>query len=286
LSTQTWLDPLWIYFNHASAIEIKIGTPPVRRWYTGDVNPSILRFTAVLLGLSFCLASGWAKAQKIQILWDQELAFENDRENYQRLLKDIVTRGATQVSSELGIRLMRPLKIKVHTRAGYEKEFGTAAAFSSGAHYRRGIIHVNGGNRLNQRFAGLLEHEMSHAFVDYRGTARALPTWLNEGMAERFRWRRLGMRGLAPNQVNELKEAKRKEKLVPLPVGRRLTPYGYLQGYAAVLFIESKYGKKKLGMLVHKTVDDRSFGRALKQVLNQEISYLEREFGQWVEDLE
>lgn len=247
------------------------------------MNQSIVRVAAVL---GFCLASGWAGAQEIQILWDEELAFENDRENYQRLLKDIVTRGASQVSSDLGIRLLRPLKIQVHTRAGYEKEFGTAAAFSSGAHYRRGIIHVNGGNRLNQRFAGLLEHEMSHAFVDYRGTARALPTWFNEGMAERFQWRRLGMRGMAPNQVNELKESRRNERLTPLPVSGRLTPYGYLQSYAAVLFIEGKYGGEKLSKLLQKTVDDGSFSRALKQVLKLDISDLEQEFGRWVEDLE
>ena len=171
------------------------------------------------------------QAVELEISWDKDLAFESDRENYQKLLKGIVTRSYQEVSSDLGLALSNSLKVRVYTRKEYEKVFGSQLAARSGALYFRGSIHINGGNRLNDRFSGTIDHEMTHALIDCRGTSRYLPIWFNEGLAERSRWRRLQLRQLAPNQVSELKYARQQKKLIPLPSRGALTPYQYLQSY-------------------------------------------------------
>jgi hypothetical protein len=238
----------------------------------------------LLAGGLLALSAAPAVAGDLTIVWDKDLAFEHDRANYERLLTGIVVRSLRSVTRGLGIEMRREPGIHVLSRGHYQQKFGPAAA-GRGAHYHRGAIYVNGGNRLDQRFSGLMEHEMVHAVVDHRGTGHALPIWMNEGLAELFRWRHMGMRGLARNQIDELKRAGQRGALTPFPAGRGLTPYQYLQCYAIVLFIEEAYGSGAMQKLVSETVDGRSFERALKKVLRTEVRFLERAFVEWVKKL-
>lgn len=219
-----------------------------------------------------------------EIAWDQDLAFEHDRENYQRALSRIVEEAWRLAQTETGLALRRPVKVRVHSRAGYEQTFGTGAAWNRGAHYLRGEIHVNGGNRLDDGFAGGIAHEMVHAVLDHRGTAWRLPTWLNEGLAERVAWQRKGLADLAPNQVEELKYAGRQRVLTPLPL-RGLAREQYLHCYAAVLFVEQKAGKEKLLAVVRRTLEGEAFERALDGETRWSTADLEREFADWVDHL-
>jgi len=220
----------------------------------------------------------------VAISWDQGLAFDYDRENYQRMLLDIIQRGYSAVSGELGTTLQRPLRINVYTPAHYEKQFGSAAAATQGAHYFQGAIYVNGGSRLNDRFAGTMVHELTHAFLDYQGTGGRLPTWLNEGLAERLAWKRKGLDELAPNQVMSIQSARRQGTLTPLPAWG-VIKMDYLQFYAAALFVEKKVGKDKLLAIVRRTLEGEPFERALDQEVRWTVSDLEREFVAWVDRL-
>lgn len=220
----------------------------------------------------------------VSISWDQGLAFDYDRENYQHLLIDIAKNGYAAVSADLGWTLERPLKINVCTPVHYEKQFGTAAWATRGAHYFQGAIYVNGGSRLNDHFAGLMVHELTHAFLDYRGTGGRLPTWLNEGLAERLAWKRKGLDELAPNQVMSIQSARRQGKLTPLPAWGVVT-LDYLQFYAAALFVEKKLGRDKLLVIVQRTLQGEAFERALDQEVRWTVSDLEREFVAWVDRL-
>jgi len=220
-----------------------------------------------------------------EIAWDQDLAFEHDRENYQRSLAAIVEDAYRQASAETGFALRQALKVRVHSRAGYERAFGSGAAWNFGAHYFRGEIHVNGGNRLDDRFAGGIAHEMVHAVLDHQGTAWRLPTWLDEGLAERVGWRRKGLEDLAPNQVLELQYAGRQRVLTPLPLQGHLSQPGYLRCYAAVLFVERKAGKEKLLGVVRRTLEGEPFEKALDRETRWSMADLEREFADWVEHL-
>ncbi|HET6923964.1 MAG TPA: hypothetical protein VFI16_12525 [Anaeromyxobacteraceae bacterium] len=220
-----------------------------------------------------------------EIGWDPDLAFEHDRESYQRTLSGIVDEAWRVARAETGLAPRRAPRVRVHSRAGYERAFGSGAAWNFGAHYSRGEIHVNGGNRLDDRFAGGIAHEMVHAVLDHQGTAWRLPTWLDEGLAERVAWQRKGLPDLAPNQVLELQYHGRERALVPLPTRGHLTRAGYLHCYAAVLFVERKAGREKLLAVVRRTLEGEPFEKALDRETRWSTADLEREFADWVEHL-
>ncbi len=242
-----------------------------------------LSVEAVLVG-TILVAAPSVGAAPLEISWDKELAFDYDREHYQRELRGIVEQSYSQASAEIGLTLQRPLTVNVLTRARYEQQFGTGAAFTQGARYHRGAIYVNGGSRLNDKFSGLVVHEMTHAVLDYRGTAGRLPLWLNEGLAERLSWRRRGLDDLAPNQAAEVQYARRQGTLVPLPAWGHVT-FDYLQCYAAALFFEKKVGKDRMLAVVRRTLQGESFERALDQEVRWTMADLEREFVAWVDHL-
>jgi hypothetical protein len=237
----------------------------------------------LIAGVLLALAMG-AGAAPLEISWDKELAFEYDRERYQRELGDIAAKSYEWAAAEMGMAVQRPLKVEVLTPVRYERQFGTAAWSTQGAHYQRGAIYVNGGRRLDDRFAGGMVHEMTHAVLDHRGTAGRLPVWLNEGLAERLSWKRKGLDDLAPNQKASLQYAARQRTLVPLPA-RRPEKLDYLQCYAAALFLEKRSGKDKVLAVVRRTLEGVPFERALDQELRLTQAELERELVVWVEHL-
>lgn len=243
------------------------------------------RGLAAAAGLALAAAWGTARAGDVEIAWDPDLAFPHDREGYERRLREIVTASHAQVSAELGLELRRTITVKVHSRARFEQAFGTEAAFVEAALYTRQVVHVNGGSRLDDRFAGLVVHEMTHAVFDHRGTAGALPMWLNEGLAERLSWKRRGLDGLAPNQVAELKQARGRGALTPLPVAGDMTRFGYLQCYAAVLFLEKRVGRAELLAVVRRTLEGEPFERLLERELRMSTPEVERELAAWVDRL-
>jgi len=239
----------------------------------------------LLSASAVALCSSHASAADLAISWDSDLAFDYDRDNYQRSLKEIAERSYDQASAAMGLSAPRRLEVNVYSRAHYEKEFGAGAAATRGAHYLRGRIHVNGGSRLSDALSGELVHEMTHAVLDYRGTGSQLPTWFNEGLAERMRWTRQGLNDLAPNQAAELKQSRQRGTLTPLPSRGRLTPFGYLNAYAAVLFLEKKFGRDKVLALAHQVIGGTPFERALDAQLRLSLTQLELGFADWVDHL-
>jgi hypothetical protein len=225
-------------------------------------------------------------AAEIQISWDKDLAFEWDRANYERTLRDMVRASEGEVSSWLGWSRTRSLGIRVITPARYEAEFGSGMAWNTGAHYWNGVINVNGGARLNGWFAGMLTHEMTHAFVDDLGTGGRLPMWLNEGLAERIGYRTRGQNDLTTAQVQQLETALEQRRLVPLPAGGGMTPFRYLQAFAAVLFLEKKLGKESLLGVVRRTMKQDTFERALDAELRWTMKMVDDGFSYWVDHLQ
>lgn len=241
---------------------------------------------AVLLAAFAVAAPLRAAAADIVVSWDKDLAFEWDRANYERLLRQLVTASDAEVSAWLGWQRTRPLELKVLTKARYEAQFGSEAAWSSGAHYRQGAIHVNGGARLDDWFGGMLTHELTHAYVDDLRSGYRLPQWLNEGLATRLGLRARGQDRLTTGQVTELEVALQQKQLVPLPVGGGMTPFRYLQGFAAVLFLESKIGKQALLALVQRTMKGGTFEQALDAELRWTPRDVEERFSYWVDHLQ
>src|SRR5512137_89515 len=197
---------------------------------------------------------------------------------YERQLRGIVSDSRERVVSALGMAPGSLLSVKIHSRAGYERLFGSGAAHLDAARLAGEAVHVNGGTRLDDRFAGVVVHEMVHAALDARGTAWALPRWLDEGLAERLSWKRRGLEAPAPSQVAELKQARDRKELVPLPRAGKLSRQGYLQAWAAVVFLEERFGRERLMATVRRTLGGEPFERVLRRECSLSPEDLDRAF--------
>jgi hypothetical protein len=274
-------------FQYPNARAAKKALKRIQKSEILEQSPSPARSTGPRLAtlIAVCLlAHGSVRAEAPRIVWDPGLAFENDRKNYEESLQKMVTAGYEGVTSFLGLS-PEGLIIQVYTPKAYLERFGEDRANRTGAHYLSGAIHVNGGKRLNDRFAGLLEHELTHAVIDARSTGGRVPLWLNEGLAERFDWRRRGLTDLAPNQKVELKRAQQSGQLIPLAKSGPLSPFDYLRCYAAVLYLEKCCGPKNLAKLVRAMLDGQSLESSMRSIARSRPDVFEREFAAWVEGL-
>ena len=235
--------------------------------------------------LALCLTAGSVRAGGLEIAWDEGLAFDFDKAHYQQLLEQIVSRSLDQAEAGTGLKLEHGLKINVYTRVRYEKEFGSEAAHTQGAHYFRGAIYVNGGSQLDLRFGGAMTHEMSHAMLDAKGNGKNFPTWFNEGLAETLNWSQMGLPDLATPQAQELKTARQNGTLVPLLQRGPMNPFRYLQSHGAVLFLKKKYGPEKLLQLIKATAEGAPFEQSLHQATSSSTPEVEKDFGDWVDHL-
>ena len=237
------------------------------------------RVLAAAAGLAAALAAG---AAEVTVTWDADLAPPADPAAYERQLRGIVSDSRARVASALGMEPGHLLSVNIHSRAGYERLFGRGAAHLDAARFAGEIVHVNGGARLDDRFAGVVVHEMVHAALDARGTAWALPRWLDEGLAERLSWRRRGLEAPAPNQVAELKQARERKELVPLPRAGELSRQGYLKAWAAVVFLEGKFGREPVMAMVRATLGGEPFEKAVRTEIGLSPEDVDRAFEAWV----
>lgn len=223
-----------------------------------------------------------ARADEVAIGWDADLVRPPDRDAYERQLRAIVTDARARVVAELGMEPGPLLSVNVHSRAAYERRFGSDAAHLDAARFVGEVVHVNGGARLDDRLAGVVVHELVHAALDARGTASALPRWLDEGLAERAGWRRRGIETPAPNQVAELKQARERKELVPLPRTGELSRLGYLQSWAAVVFLEGRVGRERVVSAVRATLGGEPYEKALRRETGLSPEDVDRGFEAWV----
>jgi hypothetical protein len=237
----------------------------------------------LLLALVLLLApAAQARAAEPTVGWDPDLARPADREAYERTLLAIVKDARGRVAAGLGIEPPPTLAVQVHSRAGFERAFGARAGEREAARMTGEVIHLNGGSRLDDRLAGLLVHEMSHATLDARGTAAAVPLWIDEGLADRLSWDLRGQAGPSPGQVAELRQARDRGALLPLPTAGELTPLQYLASWAAVVFLEKRVGREKFLAAVRASLAGEPFDKAFRRESGMSPEEAEREFEKWV----
>lgn len=226
-----------------------------------------------------------ARAGDPAVGWDADLTRPADREAYERRLLAIVKDARTRVAAGLGIDPPPTLSVQVHSRAGFERAFGARAGEREAARMTGEVIHLNGGSRLDDRLAGLLVHEMTHATLDARGTAAALPLWVEEGLADRLSWDLRGLAEPSPGQIAELRQARDRGALLPLPTTGELTPLQYLASWAAVVHLEKRVGREKVLAAVRSALGGEPFEKALRRESGMSPEEAERAFERWVGSL-
>lgn len=94
----------------------------------------------------------------------------------------------------LGSARETPVDVVLYTREEFLTHHGAGMAMSVAGFYSDSAIRMNDAAELNPRTQATLVHEYVHAVVDEvaGGNARAVPMWVNEGIAEYVEWRYQG----------------------------------------------------------------------------------------------
>lgn len=237
---------------------------------------------AGVLAATLSPGAGRAGPAGVPVTFDADLARPEDRAAYERTLREMVADARARVVAGTGLEPGTRTEVRVHSRAGFELRFGAEAASRDAARYEGEVIHLNGGARLDDRVAGLLVHELTHAALDAGGRARSLPRWLDEGLAMRLEMARRGLSRPAPSQWGELRQARDAGRLVPLPRDGELDPLGYLRAWAAVTWMDERLGRDRLLAVVKATLAGEPFEKALRRETGLGEDDLDREFAAWV----
>lgn len=218
----------------------------------------------------------------VPVSFDADLAPAGGEQSFEAELREMVRDARARVVAGLGMEPDPGVSVQVHSRAEFERRFGADAARIDRARFEGDVIHVNGSGRLDDRIAATLVHELGHAALDAKGAERRLPRWLDEGLCERLSWQRRGLARPAPDQVAELRQARERRQLVPLPAEGELSRTGYLVSWAAVVWLEGKAGRDRLLAAVRATLAGEPFEAAARRELGMGQEDVERGFEAWV----
>ena len=218
-----------------------------------------------------------ARAELV-VKWDDDIGADAE---LVATVQSTAKSALTMVASELGTPEPR-IQLRLLSPDRYRERFGERASQNWWAHYNHGRVFVNAGIRIDGRFTGLLAHEMTHAVLDKEGRGHSLPGWLNEGIAEYFRYKVLGRLGVDDVQRLFLKDAERDGDLRVLPQGHVLSPNDYLASYAAICFMTDTYGKRAPFDLAIAIVKGASESSAATNVIHTSTDAIERAFFDWV----
>ena len=232
--------------------------------------------SSLTLAMILVAGGGW-----VDLTWDTALVATHERAQFGPDLDRTLDQAVAHTTQTLGVKLSRAVKAHVYTRVTYKTRFGKARALRTAAHYRAGMIHINGGSTIDDEFAALVTHEMVHALLDHRGRGTHFPAWFNEGLAERARYQVLGQRTGVPARVSELRGALAKQPLAPLPRRLGLSPAQYVVSWAALVYLVQEHGEKNLLEIVRRVIDGEDFERTFAARTRQGSRLFEKRFRAW-----
>lgn len=185
----------------------------------------------------------------------------------------------------LGIAPRSRITVVVYAPDVFDAQFAGVAAFPAAGFYQ-GVIRVRGGVRLTPEVDRVLRHEYVHAALASAAPSLVLPALVNEGLAEWFARRSLGLPPFDGWEVGVLAESQRRGALPGLgallaPSFVRLDPsaaaLAYLQSRAFVAHLVHRHGERSLLEFWRVLVRSRSFERALDRAYGQDLAQIERE---------
>ncbi|MBR2978990.1 MAG: hypothetical protein IKC51_03540 [Myxococcaceae bacterium] len=104
---------------------------------------------------------------------------------FERRIGRLLDKAYAHVSGMLGHKLKERIPVLLMTTQEYMAKFAGQPVARAGAFWNGRQIVVNGQTEIDARFAAVMAHELTHAFVqDIVGRQAAIPRWANEGLAE------------------------------------------------------------------------------------------------------
>lgn len=216
---------------------------------------------------------------------DERSGLRGSRQFEQNVL-DALESAYDSLDRLLGLHPVRKLPVTVWDPALFDARFAGLFRFPAAGFYG-GSIHVRGGARVDEALVRVLHHELVHAALDAEAPDRALPAWLNEGLAEWFEARAAGMRSLSSGEQAALVGIARRGELPMLGslsgptlagLEPRLAAIAYLESRAFVGWLAEQAGERGLAELVRAVVGPTTVERAVRRVYRRELSALEQAF--------
>ena len=185
----------------------------------------------------------------------------------------------------LGVDPRRHILVTIYDPAVFDAEFAGLAAFPAAGFYA-GSIRVRGDVRLTPELARVLHHEYVHAALDAAAPSLALPAIVNEGLAEWFARRALGLPALAPAELQVLAAAARGDAWIPFDAllvqsfarfDPRAAALAYLESQAFVAHLVRRHGERSLLQFWRGLTRSGDLDRALARTFGRDLTQIEAE---------
>jgi len=113
------------------------------------------------------------------------------RADYEGKVQGALEESRTATKRILGVARESPTDVILYSKQEFTMHHGAQAASSIAGFYSESAIRMNDTAEINAHNQATLVHEYVHAVVDEVSGFRdeALPTWINEGLAEWVEWR-------------------------------------------------------------------------------------------------
>jgi len=206
-------------------------------------------------------------------------------DRFEREVLQVFEDAFDQVARDLGLRPLRPITVVIYDSEVFDAEFSGLFRFSAAGFYE-GVIRVRGAERLDARLSQVLVHEYLHAALDAEGRGFLLPGWVNEGVAELFERRAIGVRRPSEGERRYLRSALAGGAWIPMAdlavpsfagLGPEEAGLAYLQSYAMIAHIQEHYGDRKLREILRDLLRGAGLQRALRSSTRHTLEELESE---------
>ena len=200
---------------------------------------------------------------------------------------DILEDAYREIGGRFGYYPIQPILVVLHTRARFHTASGSPAWADGLFDPILGRIQVPTQGALTDQtwLSRILRHEFVHALLHQRmnGRLRAVPTWLNEGLAMHLagdRWADIEEIGLRQGEMQllPLSALEGGWMNLPSPTAR----LAYLEGNSATQYLMDRFGMEKVREILGLLASGHAIGPALHDRLFMSYDEFQR---RWLEDL-
>lgn len=165
-------------------------TRPAKGSDEGDVRPASLSYESGVGADGMRVRSN----RRFSIRYFNNSRDFGQRADYEGRIVDALEESYDFTRKVLGEARETPVDVVLYTREEFRTHHGANMARSVAGLYSDDAIRINDAAELTPQTKATLVHEYVHAAVDEfcGGADHALPTWLNEGLAEYVEWRYQG----------------------------------------------------------------------------------------------
>lgn len=216
---------------------------------------------------------------------DRTSGFYGSRQFEQQVL-EVLESAYRRLDASIGLRPSDAIVVTIHDPEIYARRFAGLFRFPAAGFYG-GTIHVRGDVQVTDALVRTLHHELVHAAFDQALPRVALPAWFNEGVAEWFEARALGLHQLAPAHKNVLRGMAGDGGLFSLQqlsarslghLRAREAQLAYLQSRAFIDYLVRARGDQRLRDLCRRVARTGDLQDAVERIYRRDLDRLEADF--------